>query len=137
MPVREPLLCFPYVLLWFSSFFTGYLLIYISYTFPSPMMCSFYGLLKTIGTTPKQIKRIVSSAGYTPLPYWNTYWHYPVVAASLGVVPFLISELGAISTDEAVVSFSPIIYVGAVFFPLLTAILAASKPARKAAMFLP
>ena len=49
----------------------------------------------------------------------------------------MISELGAISTDEAVVSFSPIIYVGAVFFPLLTAILAASKPARKAASISP
>ena len=43
----------------------------------------------------------------------------------------------SISTDEAVVLFSPIIYVGAVFFPLLTAILAASKPARKAASISP
>ena len=56
---------------------------------------------------------------------------------SLVIVPFFISALDAVSADGAVVSFSPLIYVGAIIFPLLTALLGASKPARKAASISP
>ena len=117
--------------------FTGYLLIYNILYISISHDVQFYGLLKTIGTTPKQIKRIVIRQVIRLCLIGIPIGIILSLLLSLGVVPFLISELGAISTDEAVVSFSPIIYVGAVFFPLLTAILAASKPARKAASISP
>ena len=117
--------------------FTGYLLIYNILYISISHDVQFYGLLKTIGTTPKQIKRIVLRQVIRLCLIGIPIGIILSLLLSLGVVPFLISELGAISTDEAVVSFSPIIYVGAVFFPLLTAILAASKPARKAASISP
>ena len=117
--------------------FTGYLLIYNILYISISHDVQFYGLLKTIGTTPKQIKRIVIRQVMRLCLIGIPIGIILSLLLSLGVVPFLISELGAISTDEAVVSFSPIIYVGAVFFPLLTAILAASKPARKAASISP
>lgn len=117
--------------------FTGYLLIYNILYISISHDVQFYGLLKTIGTTPKQIKRIVIRQVMRLCLIGIPIGIILSLLVSLGVVPFLISELGAISTDEAVVSFSPIIYVGAVFFPLLTAILAASKPARKAASISP
>ena len=117
--------------------FTGYLLIYNILYISISHDVQFYGLLKTIGTTPKQIKRIVIRQVIRLCLIGIPVGIILSLLLSLGVVPFLISELGAISTEEAVVSFSPIIYVGAVFFPLLTAILAASKPARKAASISP
>ena len=117
--------------------FTGYLLIYNILYISISHDVQFYGLLKTIGTTPKQIKRIVIRQVIRLCLIGIPIGIILSLLLSLGVVPFLISELGAISTDEAVVSFSPIIYVGAVFFPLLTALLAASKPARKAASISP
>ena len=117
--------------------FTGYLLIYNILYISISHDVQFYGLLKTIGTTPKQIKRIVIRQVMRLCLIGIPIGIILSLLLSLGVVPFLISELGAISADEAVVSFSPIIYVGAVFFPLLTAILAASKPARKAASISP
>ena len=117
--------------------FTGYLLIYNILYISISHDVQFYGLLKTIGTTPKQIKRIVIRQVIRLCLIGIPIGIILSLLLSLEVVPFLISELGAISTDEAVVSFSPIIYVGAVFFPLLTAILAASKPARKAASISP
>ena len=117
--------------------FTGYLLIYNILYISISHNVQFYGLLKTIGTTPKQIKRIVIRQVMRLCLIGIPVGIILSLLLSLWMVPFLISELGAISTDEAVVSFSPIIYVGAVFFPLLTALLAASKPARKAASISP
>lgn len=111
--------------------FTGYLLIYNILYISISHDVQFYGLLKTIGTTPKQIKRIVIRQVIRLCLIGIPIGIILSLLLSLGVVPFLISELGAISTDEAVVSFSPIIYVGAVFFPLLTAILACIKTCKK------
>jgi putative ABC transport system permease protein len=117
--------------------FTGYLLIYNILYISISHDVQFYGLLKTIGTTPKQIKRIVIRQVIRLCLIGIPIGIILSLLLSLGVVPFLISELGAISTDEAVVSFSPLIYIGAIVFPLLTALLGASKPARKAASISP
>ncbi len=112
--------------------FTGYLLIHNVLYISVSRDVRFYGLLKTLGTTPKQIKRIVFGQ-----ILWLCLVGIPIgiilsLLISLAFVPFFISELGAVST-EAVVSFSPFIYLGAVVFPLLTALLGAWKPAKKAA----
>lgn len=117
--------------------FTGYLLIYNILYISISRDVRFYGLLKTLGATPKQIKRVVKGQilrlSLIGIPIGIAL----SLLLSLGIVPFFISALGAVSTGGAVVSFSPIIYVGAVVFPLLTAILAVSKPARKAASISP
>lgn len=112
--------------------FTGYLLIYNVLYISVSRDVRFYGLLKTLGTTPKQIKRIVVGQILRLCLVGIPIGIILSLLLSLAFVPFFISELGAVST-EAVVSFSPFIYLGAVVFPLLTAILGASKPAKKAA----
>ena len=112
--------------------FTGYLLIYNVLYISVSRDVRFYGLLKTLGTTPKQIKRIVVGQILRLCLIGIPIGIILSLLLSLAFVPFFISELGAVST-EAVVSFSPLIYLGAVVFPLLTAILGASKPAKKAA----
>ncbi|HHW01071.1 MAG TPA: FtsX-like permease family protein [Clostridiaceae bacterium] len=112
--------------------FTGYLLIYNILYISVSSDVRFYGLLKTLGTTPKQIKRIIVGQILRLCLIGIPIGMILALLFSLKFVPFLISELGAVST-EAVVSFSPFIYSGAVVFPLLTAILGALKPAKKAA----
>lgn len=112
--------------------FTGYLLIYNVLYISVSRDVRFYGLLKTLGTTPKQIKRIVVGQILRLCLIGIPIGIILSLLFSFAFVPFFISELGAVST-EAVVSFSPFIYLGAVVFPLLTAIMGASKPAKKAA----
>ena len=116
--------------------FTGYLLIYNVLYISVSRDVRFYGLLKTLGTTPKQIKRIVVGQILQLCLIGIPIGIILSLVLSLAFVPFFISKLGAAST-EAVVSFSPFIYLGAVVFPLLTAILGASKPAKKAASISP
>jgi putative ABC transport system permease protein len=115
---------------------TGYLLIYNVLYISVSRDVRFYGLLKTLGTTPKQIKRIVVGQILRLCFIGIPTGIILALLLSLKFVPFFISELGAVST-EAVVSFSPFIYLSAVVFPLLTAILGASKPAKKAASISP
>jgi putative ABC transport system permease protein len=112
--------------------FTGYLLIYNVLYISVSRDVRFYGLLKTLGTTPKQIKRIVVGQILRLCLIGIPIGIALALLLSIVFVPFCISELGAVST-EAVVSFSPFIYLGAVVFPLLTALLGAWKPAKKAA----
>lgn len=117
--------------------FTGYLLIYNALYISISRDVRFYGLLKTIGTTPGQIKRVVTKQILRLCFIGIPIGVILSLLLSLKIVPFFIAELGAVSTDEAVVSFSPIIYVGAVVFPLLAALLGASRPAKKAASISP
>lgn len=117
--------------------FTGYLLIYNVLYISISRDVRFYGLLKTLGATPKQIKRIVIRQIIRLCLIGIPVGIILSLLLSLRIVPFFISELGAVSANEAVVSFSPLIYAGAVAFPLLTALLGASKPARKAASISP
>ena len=117
--------------------FTGYLLIYNILYISISRDVQFYGLLKTIGATPKQIKRVVIRQVMRLCLIGIPIGVILSLLLSLWAVPFFISELGAISTDKAVVSFSPLIYISAIVFPLLTALLGASKPARKAASISP
>ena len=116
---------------------TGYLLIYNVLNISVSHDVRFYGLLKTLGVTSKQIRRIVL----------RQVLYICLIAIPIGIiisllfsfliVPFFISELGVVTKNETVVSFSPLIFMGAIVLPLLTAILGAVKPARKAAKISP
>ena len=117
--------------------FTGYLLIYNILYISISRDVRFYGLLKTLGATPKQIKRVVRGQILRLCLIGIPVGIVLSLILSLGIVPFFISALDAVSADGAVVSFSPLIYVGAIVFPLFTAMLGASKPAQKAASISP
>lgn len=117
--------------------FTGYLLIYNILYISISRDVRFYGLLKTLGATPKQIKRVVRGQILRLCLIGIPVGIVLSLILSLGIVPFFISALDAVSADGAVVSFSPLIYVGAIIFPLFTAMLGASKPAQKAASISP
>ncbi len=116
--------------------FTGYLLIYNVLYISVAREVRFYGLLKTIGTTPRQIRAMVRGQVLRLCA-----WGIPIGMAlalllSLGLVPYAITTISGDATGSTV-SFSPLIYAGAAVFALLTALLGARKPARTAARVSP
>lgn len=115
--------------------FAGYLLIYNVMYISVSRDVRFFGMLKTIGTTPRQIRRIVVGQ-----VFWLCLIGLPLgclmaAGVSLFIVPSIISNSG-IDTG-AVVSFSPVIYIVAILFSLLTAWIGAITPAKKAASISP
>lgn len=114
--------------------FTGYLIIYNIFQISVSNDIRFYGLLKTIGTTPRQLKRIVRqqalylSAIGIPVGCVLGY----AVGASL--TPKVMST-STISTVK--LSTSPLIFVGAALFALITVWLSCARPGKKAASITP
>ena len=108
---------------------TGYLIIYNVFQISVAGDVHFYGLLKTIGTTPRQIRRIIRiqalvlSAAGIPLGL--------IVGWLLGGVltPVITVHLNGITT---VVSVSPILFAGAAVFALFTVLISCRRPGRMA-----
>lgn len=111
--------------------FTGYLLIYNVMYISISREVRFYGMLKTLGTTPRQIRRIVIGQILRLCMVGLPAGCVVSAAVSLLIVPAVISNSG-IDTG-ILISFSPVIYIGAVVFALLTALIGAAAPAKKAA----
>ena len=109
--------------------FTGYLIIYNVFQISVAGDIRFYGLLKTIGTTPRQLRRIIrlqalalSAAGIPAglaLGWLLGGQLTPVVAARLNGV-------------RAVTSVSPWIFAAAALFALCTVLLSCRRPGRMA-----
>lgn len=115
--------------------FAGYLLIYNVMYISVSKDVRFFGMLKTVGTTPKQIRSIVTGQVFRLCLIGLPLGCLAAAAVSLLLVPAIISNSG-IDTG-AIVSFSPLIYIGAIIFSLLTAWLGAITPAKKAASISP
>lgn len=107
--------------------FTGYLIIYNVFQISVAGDIRFYGLLKTIGTTPRQIRRMIRtqalllSAAGIPLGL--------VLGWLLGGVltPVIVAQLDAVT---AVVSVNPAIFVGSAVFALITVLISCHRPGR-------
>lgn len=115
---------------------SGYLLIYNVFALSVTRDIRYYGLLKTIGTTPSQLKKIVMGQAI----------HLAIIGIPLGLVAGAIISLiavpsvlaGMVNMEDGIkVSFSPAIYFGAVLFTVLTTLLAGIKPARIAGSISP
>ncbi len=114
--------------------FSGYLLIYNIFYISVGGDIRFYGLLKTIGTTPKQLGKIV---------YIQTLCVF-IIGAPIGLfVGYLVGYtllpyvLGASIYDEPVLSNNPMIFVFSLVFALLTVIISCRKPANFAGRLSP
>ena len=113
--------------------FTGFLLIYnVMYVSVSKDV-RFYGLLKTLGTTPRQLRRLVYGQVLALYAVALPVGLGAAAVASLGIVPAFLTEIAT----GGVVSFSPIIYAGGALFALFTAMLGAYTAAKKAARIAP
>ncbi len=114
--------------------FTGYLIIYNVFQISVTNDIRFYGLLKTIGTTPRQLGWIIRQQALT----------LSLAGIPLGLIagwfiggqitPAIVSQLEGI---EPVTSVSPVIFIGAALFSLVTVLLSCRKPGRVAARVSP
>lgn len=108
---------------------TGYLIIYNVFQISVAGDIRFYGLLKTIGTTPRQLRRIIR----------NQALLLSLVGIPLGLVlgwllggvltPVITAQLNAVTT---VVSVSPWLFVGVAIFALVTVLISCRRPGRLA-----
>lgn len=109
--------------------FTGYLIIYNIFQISVTEDIRFYGLLKTIGVTPRQLRRIIRCQALLlcvvgiPIGLILGYG----VGAILTPVVMERTTLGAVSTS---LSNSPLIFLGAALFSLFTVIFSCFRPGR-------
>ena len=130
----DPITVVSLVLVLLIIVFTGYLIIYNVFQISVSNDIRFYGLLKTIGTTGKQLKRIVLMQA--------------ALLSAIGIPVGLIAGcgIGALMlpvtlsiTDLKNVDFSvnPLIFVISTLFSLVTVVISCRKPGRMAAKVSP
>ena len=108
---------------------TGYLIIYNVFQISVAGDIRFYGLLKTIGTTPRQLRRIIRTQALL----------LSLIGIPIGLLlgwllggvltPVITAQLNAVTT---VVSASPLLFVGAALFALVTVLISCRRPGRLA-----
>lgn len=114
--------------------FTGYLIIYNVFQISVTNDIRFYGLLKTIGTTGKQLKRIVRQQALLLSLIGIPIGLLLGFAIGNKLTPVIMTQL---SYKNAFVSFNPLIFIGAALFALLTVFLSCARPGRMAAKVSP
>lgn len=113
---------------------TGYLIIYNIFQISVSGDIRFYGLLKTIGTTGKQLRQMIRrealllSVSGIPIGLILGYLAGAVLA------PVVMSTL---SVEKTYLTMNPWIFVGAAVFSLVTVLLSCAKPGRIAAKVSP
>lgn len=106
-------------------FLSGYLIIYNIFQISVVKDIKFYGLLKTIGTTKKQIKRILIKQALI-----LSFIGIPIgllLGYGIGflILPAVLSFLGG----SYVLSSNPIIFFGSAVFSIITVMISCNKPA--------
>ena len=116
--------------------FTGYLIIYNIFQISVAGDIRFYGLLKTIGVTPRQLKRIIRQQALflcvAGIPTGLLFGY--------GVGAFLTPVIMARTTFGAgvsTVSTSPLIFLASAMFALLTVMLSCARPGKIASKVSP
>ena len=116
---------------------TGYLIIYNVFQISVAGDIRFYGLLKTIGTTGRQLKRIIRyqalalSAIGIPIGLLLGW-----VAGNV-LAPLLLRSTSGGRVTNSTASAHPLIFLGAALFSLLTVFLSCRRPGRMAARVSP
>lgn len=110
----------------------GYLLIYNIFDISVMQNVRQYGLLRTIGTSTRQIRKIVNRQAAA-----LTLIGLPIgLAAGWGVgcllLPAVVSSISNGNSAAVQVSASPLIFVGAALFTVLTVAISIRKPIKKA-----
>ena len=111
--------------------FTGYLIIYNVFQISVTGDIRFYGLLKTIGVTPRQLRRIIRYQALLlclvgiPAGLLLGYWVG-------GVLTPVVIEASGLGAETAMTSSSPLIFLASALFALGTVLLSCFRPGRMA-----
>lgn len=114
---------------------SGYLIIYNIFYISVSKDIRFYGLLKTLGTTGKQLKKIVRRQAIRLCLYGIPLGLILGWMCGKLLVPTIMENTALV--DSFVVSAHPAIFVFAVLFSLLTVFISCIKPSRIAAKVSP
>ncbi len=116
--------------------FTGYLIIYNIFQISVIKDIRFYGLLKTIGTTSRQIRRIIRRQAlilsFIGIPIGLIGGFF----TGKSLVP-LIMDNSSYAGTKVTVSPSPYIFIGAALFAVVTVLISTFKPGKIAAAVSP
>lgn len=114
--------------------FTGYLIIYNVFQISVANDIRFYGLLKTIGTTPRQLRQIIRQQAMLLCLIGIPFGLLGGWLAGGALTPVIISQLNGIVN---VVSNRPLIFIAAALFALFTVLISCRRPGRLAARVSP
>ncbi|MCY6960560.1 ABC transporter permease [Clostridium brassicae] len=116
-------------------FFAGYLLIYNVFYISIAQDIRFYGMLKTLGTTARQIRKIV----------YQKALRLSLIGIPIGLALgwpvgriLLPSIIGMLAEDmQVITTINPFIFIVAIFFSLITVFISCHTPAKIAAKVSP
>lgn len=132
----DPGLIFALILMLLLIMFTGYLIIYNIFQISVIRDIRFYGLLKTIGTSGRQIRQIIRRQALLlsvlGIPLGLIFGY--MVGKSL--VPLIINNT-IVAGTKASVSPSPWIFILAALFTLITVFISTHKPGKMASSVSP
>ena len=109
---------------------SGYLIIYNLFYISVVKDIRFYGLLKTIGTTSSQLKRLIIKQAMI-----LSLIGIPIglaIGYLVGIIllPYVLQVL---TFSHSAISINPIIFIGSALFSIITVLVSCNKPARYAA----
>ncbi|MCR5214735.1 MAG: ABC transporter permease [Eubacterium sp.] len=120
-----------------TFFIAGYLIIYNIFDINIISDMQEYGLLKTIGTTGKQLKKIVMKRAtiisFVGIPIGLLLG----VGVGACVLPFISAQMNTLTVGKGNVHTNIWILIGAALFSYLTVIISAGRPCRKASKVSP
>lgn len=116
--------------------FTGYLIIYNIFQISVTEDIRYYGLLKTIGVTPRQLKRLIRQQALLLCLIGCPVGLAAGYLIGYLLVPIVISQT-TLNTVGATVSSSPLIFVVAALFSVVTVLLSCGRPGRMASRVSP
>lgn len=109
-------------------FLAGYLIIYNIFQISVTADIQFYGKLKTLGTTKKQLKRLI----------YGQAGRLCIIGIPIGLIlgyllgAVLVPVLVSFQDGKVSVSASPLIFIGSALFAALTVFISCLRPARMA-----
>ena len=115
--------------------FTGYLIIYNVFQISVVNDIRFYGLLKTIGTTGRQIKSILRRQALMLCAFGIPLGCLCGWFLGAWLSPIIMGRLNGLAVDT--LSVSPWIFIGSALFALFTVLLSCARPGRLAARISP
>ena len=112
--------------------FTGYLIIYNIFQISVTGDIRFYGLLKTIGVTPRQLRRIIRQQALLLCMVGIPLGQLLGYAVGVVLTPVIIAKT-TFGEDMTTISISPLIFIISALFALFTVLISCSRPGQIAA----
>ncbi len=116
---------------------TGYLIIYNIFRISIMKDIRYYGLLKTIGTTGRQIKKIIRRQALKLSVIGIPIGLLAGFFVGKALLPAILNTTGTVTRGETQVPVNPVIFIGAAAFSLVTIFISTGHPARLAAKVSP